>query len=104
MIVEDKTITSSPFGAGQASFTGGPPAQPTTYAIYADNREVLKAYIRSLSRLGKHGAPLIEITMPCCGEHKVYQQELNIPVNDVGPCPCGNWLIKYKEQPFQVVF
>ena len=76
------------------------------YSVYADNREALKNYIRQF--IGSFAviphAPRLEITMPCCGMRRVYRREIDIPVNDVGPCPCGNWLIKYKEQPFQVMF
>ncbi len=36
MIVEDKTITSSPFGTEQVVFTGGPPASATTKKAFKE--------------------------------------------------------------------
>ncbi len=75
----------------------------TDWAIRAYDREALKAFIRSVKSLGRRGAPVLEIVLPCCGEIRRYRQEIDLPVNDV-LCPCGNWFIKYEEQPLRVVF
>lgn len=71
------------------------------YAVYADDREALKAFVRSVTRWGQRGTPVLEIEMPCCGERRRYMREVEIPVNDVR-CLCGNWFLKYDQQPFQV--
>lgn len=70
----------------------------TTHAIQADNVGALRSFAESFLRAfgGRVGAPYLEITMPCCGERKVYKREADVPESDVGPCPCGNFFIKYK--------
>ncbi len=96
--------TSSPFGAGRL-VTGGRPAG-NYIGILAKDRETLIALIRSFVGVFIIGRaiPLLEIRTPCCGEYKCYKLEVDIPVNDVGPCPCGNWFIRYEEQPLRVIW
>ncbi|KKM68909.1 hypothetical protein LCGC14_1456190 [marine sediment metagenome] len=107
MIMEDKTITHLLSLLGRR--TSWAVRLPSTItAVHADSREVLKSFIwwfRSVRSLhGVRGLPLLEARLPCCGEVRRYWQEYEIPSNDVGPCSCGNWFIKYREQPFQVIF
>ncbi len=74
------------------------------YGVHAFDREVLKRFIRSfIANWGRRGAPVLRIAMKCCGEVVRYEREIDIPVNDVR-CPCGNWFLKYDEQPFRVKF
>ncbi len=84
-------------------------------AVHADDWETLVCYvIRTIVTLGAMGgmglikiravpgAPALAIEMPCCGEIRSWQKTYQIPVNDVGPCRCGNWFIRYRHQPLQV--
>ncbi len=70
MIVEDKTITSSPFGTEQASHAGGSPAQTTP-----DRVELFKANSDFVERVKKAFQetrllePLPVVISPKCCPH-----------------------------------
>lgn len=37
----------------------------------------------------------LRIVLPCCGRVREWPNADDIPDHDVGPCPCGNWFIRY---------
>ena len=38
------------------------------------------------------------VSLPCCGRVREWPSINDIPKGDVGPCPCGNWFIRYTEK------
>jgi hypothetical protein len=74
-------------------------AEPlTAYGILVDSPEALRSYLPNcIAFFGSvDGAPLLQITLPCCGATKAYEQPEDIPRENVGPCKCGNWFIYYR--------
>ena len=72
--------------------------------VYADDWETLSRWIQMAPILfgGRREAPALTVTMPCCGEKRVWRYAHQVPVNDVGRCACGNWFIRYREQYLKV--
>jgi len=68
-----------------------------TTAIAAPNRRELVAVLTQPLPAAIHGAPLLTVTLPCCRNTRVYPTAADIPAANVGPCPCGNWFIRYTE-------
>ncbi len=76
-------------------------------AVYANDWETLVSYISlvpSMFGIRRFGVEALEMKLPCCGETRSYKHTYEIPTSDVGPCKCGNWFIRYREQSLRVVW
>ncbi len=70
--------------------------------IKAPNRQALVAILKQpiITNIYPLAAPVspLRVVLPCCGSVREWLTPHDIPEDDVGPCPCGNWFIRYEEK------